>query len=66
MKFIEAIEQALGREAVLNFLPLQPGDVLQTSADVSDLKEAVGFRPDTPVQDGVRRFVEWYRDYYGA
>lgn len=66
MKFIEAIEEALGREAVKNFLPLQPGDVLETSADVSDLKEAVGFRPDTPVQDGVRRFVEWYRDYYGA
>ncbi len=66
MKFIEAIEEALGREAVKNFLPLQPGDVLETSADVSDLTEAVGFRPDTPVQDGVRRFVEWYRDYYGA
>ncbi|MEN8144192.1 MAG: NAD-dependent epimerase [Gemmatimonadota bacterium] len=66
MKFIEAIEQALGREAAKNFLPLQPGDVLETSADVSDLKEAVGFRPDTPVEHGVRQFVDWYRDYYGA
>ncbi|MEE9208403.1 MAG: NAD-dependent epimerase [Gemmatimonadota bacterium] len=66
MRFIEAMEEALGREAVKNFLPLQPGDVLETSADVSDLKEAVGFRPDTPVQDGVRRFVDWYLDYYGA
>ncbi len=66
MRFIEAMEEALGREAVKNFLPLQPGDVLETSADVSDLKEAVGFRPDTPVQDGVRRFVDWYLDYNGA
>ena len=66
MRFIEVMEEALGREAVKNLLPLQPGDVLETSADVSDLKEAVGFRPDTPVEVGVRRFVEWYQDYYGA
>lgn len=65
MEYIEAAEKALGRKAELNLLPMQLGDVQKTSADVSDLERDVGFRPATPVEEGVRRFVEWYREYYG-
>ncbi|MDY0011838.1 MAG: NAD-dependent epimerase [Rhodocyclaceae bacterium] len=65
MSFIEAIEAALGITAQKNFLPLQPGDVPATYADVSHLTEWTGFHPGTSIQDGVARFVEWYRDYYG-
>ncbi len=64
MTFIEAIEKELGREAVKNFLPMQPGDVPATSADVKDLEEAVGFAPNTSVQDGIARFVRWYLEYF--
>lgn len=64
MRYIRAIESALGKKAVLNLLPMQPGDVEATEADTSRLEHAVGFRPDTPVEEGVRRFVEWYRGYY--
>ena len=63
--FIAALEQALGREALHELLPLQPGDVPDTWADSSRLAEAVNWRPATPVAEGVRRFVAWYRDYYG-
>jgi UDP-glucuronate 4-epimerase len=66
MDFIEAIERALGRVATKNFLPLQDGDVPATCADVSELAVWTGFRPGTPVRDGVARFVDWYRDYYRA
>ncbi|MDQ4132630.1 MAG: NAD-dependent epimerase [Actinomycetota bacterium] len=62
--FIKAIEAALGRPAQLNLLPLQPGDVPATYADVDDLVRDVGFAPDTPIEVGVGRFVDWYRDYY--
>ena len=62
---LEAIEEALGRTAIKEFLPLQPGDVLDTYADVSELAAAVGYRPTTAVREGVRAFVEWYRGYYG-
>ncbi len=62
--YIEALEQALGRVAIKQYLPLQPGDVPATSADVSALQQAVGYRPATPVTEGIARFVEWYRDYY--
>ena len=65
MHFIACIEQALGREATKNFLPLQPGDVPNTYADVDDLVADVGFKPATPIEDGIRRFVAWYREYYG-
>jgi len=65
MDFISSIEQALGLEAKKNFLPLQPGDVEATSADVSDLREAVGFAPNTPLKEGMVKFIEWYRSYYG-
>lgn len=66
MDFIGAIEKALGREAKKNFLPLQPGDVPETFADVSDLTADVGFSPDTSIEDGIARFVAWYRDYYNV
>jgi len=64
MAFIEAIEQAVGREARKNFLPMQAGDVPATHADVSALTEWTDFAPRMPVNEGVRRFVDWYRSYY--
>lgn len=64
--YIEAIEAATGRSAIKEFLPLQPGDVPNTFADVSELVRAVGYQPATPVPDGVRAFVDWYRGYYGV
>ena len=66
MDYIAALEQALGLEARKNFLPMQPGDVPATFADVSALDAWVNFRPATPVTEGVKRFVEWYRGYYGT
>ena len=66
MRYIEVIEQALGRKATLNLLPLQPGDVPDTEADVETLARDTGYSPSTPIEVGVRRFVDWYRDYYGV
>jgi UDP-glucuronate 4-epimerase len=66
MDFIESIEHALGKVAVKNFLPLQDGDVPATFADVAELAAWTGFRPATPVREGVGRFVSWYRSYYGV
>jgi UDP-glucuronate 4-epimerase len=66
MSFIEAIEASLGKSAVKNFLPMQDGDVPATSADVSELEQWTGFKPNMPVRDGVGRFVDWYRSYYKA
>jgi UDP-glucuronate 4-epimerase len=63
---IAMLEESLGRKAELELLPMQPGDVISTMADVSGLEQAVGFRPGTSLRDGIARFVEWYRDYYGA
>jgi UDP-glucuronate 4-epimerase len=63
MAFIEALEQALGKKAEKNFLPMQNGDVQATYADVTDLATATGFKPRTELVDGVRRFVDWYRSY---
>jgi UDP-glucuronate 4-epimerase len=65
-EYVEAIEEALGKKAIREFLPLQPGDVPNTYADVSTLIKAVGYRPNTPVREGVARFVEWYREYFGV
>jgi UDP-glucuronate 4-epimerase len=65
MHLIETLEKALGKVAVKNFLPIQPGDVPATWANVDDLSRDVGFRPDTPIEVGIARFVEWYRGYYG-
>jgi UDP-glucuronate 4-epimerase len=64
MRYIEVLEQCLGRKAEKNLLPLQLGDVPDTWADVEDLAAAVGYRPSTPVEVGVARFVDWYVDYY--
>jgi UDP-glucuronate 4-epimerase len=66
MDFIQAIERALGIEAQKNLLPMQPGDVPATYADVSALTEWTGFTPRTEVIEGVTNFVRWYRDYYGC
>ena len=63
--YIEALEDALGKTAIKEMLPLQPGDVPDTFADVSELEAAVGYKPATPVKEGVARFVDWYRAYYG-
>jgi UDP-glucuronate 4-epimerase len=66
MRYIEVIEQNLGVKATLEMMPMQAGDVPATTADVSALERAVGYTPSTPVEVGVARFVEWYRDYYGV
>jgi UDP-glucuronate 4-epimerase len=66
IRYIHAIEAATGKEAKLDLLPMQPGDVPATMADVSTLETMTGFRPATTVDEGVRRFVAWYREYYGA
>jgi UDP-glucuronate 4-epimerase len=65
MQFIACIEKAVGREAKKNFLPIQPGDVPKTYANVDALVDDVGFKPSTPIEVGIPRFVEWYRSYYG-
>jgi UDP-glucuronate 4-epimerase len=64
MRYIEVLEECLGRKAQKNLLPMQPGDVPDTWADVEDLVADVGYRPGTPVEVGVRHFVDWYLDYY--
>ena len=64
LRYIEVMEQCLGRVAIKNLLPMQPGDVPDTYADVDALVADVGYRPDTPVEEGVARFVAWYREYY--
>ncbi len=65
LEFIETLESALGVKAEKNMLPMQPGDVPATFADVEDLSRDVGFRPATPLRTGIERFVAWYREYYG-
>lgn len=64
MTYISALEKALGIEAAKNMLPMQPGDVHETSADTAPLSKAINFKPETPVEQGVQRFVDWYRDFY--
>ena len=66
MRFIEVLEAALGREAIRDFQPMQPGDVLATAADTSALEAWVGFRPSISIEAGVERFARWYREYYGV
>jgi UDP-glucuronate 4-epimerase len=66
MHLIEVIEKALGKTAIKNMLPMQPGDVPATYADVEALVRDVGFAPKTPIEVGVQRFVDWYRAYYAA
>ncbi len=65
MRYIDVLEETLGVNAVKNLLPLQPGDVPDTFANVDDLIRDVGYKPDTPIEVGIRNFVSWYKDYYG-
>ena len=64
MDFIQAIEEAIGHEAEKIFLPMQPGDVYQTNADTMLLQEATGFKPKTPIKEGVQETIKWYRKFY--
>jgi UDP-glucuronate 4-epimerase len=66
MRFIEVLEECLGRKAEKNLLPLQPGDLPVTYADIDGLAHDVGFKPATSIEEGISRFVEWYRKYYGV
>ncbi|MDW8331645.1 MAG: NAD-dependent epimerase [Cyclobacteriaceae bacterium] len=65
MRFIEVLEEKLGRKAEKNFLPIQDGDVPETYADVNDLMRDTGFRPSTSIEEGIGKFVEWYKSFYG-
>ena len=64
MRFIELLEQEFGRKAVMEMLPLQPGDVPDTEADTSELIAATGYAPQVSIEEGVARFARWHRDYY--
>ena len=64
LRYIELLEDCLGKKTEKNLLPMQPGDVPDTYADVDDLMRDVGYRPDTPIEVGIERFVRWYREYY--
>ncbi|GHV06983.1 NAD-dependent epimerase [Campylobacterota bacterium] len=64
MSFIEALEESLGKKAVKNLLPMQPGDVPATFADTSDLERDLGYKPATPIKTGIANFVKWYREFY--
>ncbi|MEF2229393.1 MAG: NAD-dependent epimerase [Pseudodesulfovibrio sp.] len=65
-RYIEVIEEVVGKKAIYNYMDMQPGDVPATEADVSDLVRDVGFKPDTTIEYGIRKFIEWYREYYNA
>jgi UDP-glucuronate 4-epimerase len=64
MHYIEVLEDCLGKKAVKNMLPMQPGDVQATYADVDELVKAIGYKPAMSVEEGMARFVDWYRAYY--
>ena len=64
MRYIEVLEETLGKKAKKNMMPMQPGDVVATCADAADLESVTGFRPQISVEEGIKRFVEWYREYY--
>ena len=66
MRYVQALEKALGKKAQLELLPMQPGDVRATEADISRLVSDLGYRPQIDVETGITRFVEWYCDYYGV
>ena len=63
-RIVELLERELGRKAITKLAPMQPGDVAETCADVDDLMRDAGFRPSTSIEQGVRRFAEWYREYH--
>jgi len=64
LRFVEVMEQALGRKAIKDFQPMQPGDVVATAADTKALEEWIGFRPSTKIENGIRSFADWYQDFY--
>jgi UDP-glucuronate 4-epimerase len=64
LHMIQTLERCLGKAARKNMLPMQPGDVPETYADVDDLMRDVGFKPSTPIETGIERFVQWYREYH--
>jgi len=64
MEFIRILEEELGQRAEKNMMPMQPGDVAETAADIRKSREMLGFAPKTPLREGIKKFVEWYRDYY--
>ena len=66
MRFINALESALGKEVEKIYMDMQPGDVLRTYADVSDLERDINFKPSTSIEDGLKKFVEWYEEYYNV
>ena len=66
MDYIACLEKALGKKATKNFLPMQPGDVPETYADIDDLARDIGYQPATRIEDGIAKFIEWYREHYGA
>jgi UDP-glucuronate 4-epimerase len=66
MRFIEVLQKAIGQEAVIRFEPMQPGDVEMTAAEIEDSRRDLGFQPDTSIDQGLPRFVDWYKGYYGA
>jgi UDP-glucuronate 4-epimerase len=66
LTFIETLETCLGKQAIKNLLPLQPGDVPDTYADVSDLVNDLGYKPATLLETGIRNFVEWYKEFYSV
>ncbi|HCD97855.1 MAG TPA: NAD-dependent epimerase, partial [Flavobacteriaceae bacterium] len=63
-EFIEAIEEALGKKAIKNLQPMQAGDVAKTWADVSGLEKDYNYHPNTPVKEGIKQFIDWYKEYY--
>jgi UDP-glucuronate 4-epimerase len=66
LHFIDLIEKEVGKKAIRNYLPMQPGDVEKTYADITSLGEVTGFRPVTRIEDGIASFVRWYREYYAC
>ena len=64
MHFIETIEECLGKKAKKKYLPMQPGDVIKTFADIDSLYNAVGYKPVTPIEVGIKNFVDWYKEFY--
>jgi len=66
MDFITMIEKACGKEAQKEFLPMQPGDVRVSDADIAKARKKLGYEPKTQIKEGIPRFVQWYREYYGV
>ena len=64
MRYIDLIERALDRKAMIELLPMQPGDVAETYADIEDSRRDLGFEPETSIEDGIPRFIAWFREYH--